>query len=96
MTQGKGLGMFNAAGAAAYILALLPPIAFLAIPAFVWRRGVLSLAFVALFLLVLALGLSVMLGSEPLKYAAGVMAFASMFFIWWLAIRNVLELLHEH
>jgi succinate-acetate transporter protein len=96
MTHGRGLGLFNPAGAAAYILALLPPIAFLAIPAFKWRRGVLSAAFVSLFLLVLALGLSVMLASAPLKYAAGVLAFASMFFIWWLAVRNVLELLHEH
>jgi succinate-acetate transporter protein len=96
MTHGRGLGLFNPAGAAAYILALLPPIAFLAIPAFKWRRGVLSAAFVSLFLLVLVLGLSVMLASAPLKYAAGVLAFASMFFIWWLAVRNVLELLHEH
>jgi succinate-acetate transporter protein len=96
MTHGRGLGLFNPAGAAAYILALLPPIAFLAIPALKWRRGVLSAAFVSLFLLVLALGLSVMLASAPLKYAAGVLAFASMFFIWWLAVRNVLELLHEH
>jgi succinate-acetate transporter protein len=96
MTQGRALGLFNPAGAAAYILGLLPPIAFLAIPAFVWRRGVLSAAFVSLFLLVLALGLSMMLGSATLKYTAGVLAFASMFFIWWLALRNVTELLHEH
>ncbi len=95
MTQGRALGMYNPAGAAAYVLGLLPPIAFLAIPAFKGRKGVLSAAFVSLFLLVLALGLSAALGSEPLKLGAGVMAFASMFFIWWLAVRNVMELLHE-
>lgn len=96
LTQGRTLGLVSPAGTATYLLALLPPIAFLAIPAFKWRRGVLSAAFVSLFLLVLALGLSVALASAALKYAAGAMAFASMFFIWWLAVRNVLELLHEH
>jgi succinate-acetate transporter protein len=95
LTQGKGLGHVNPAGTATYLLALLPPVAFLAIPAFKWRRGVLSAAFVSLFLLVLALGLSAALGSEPLKLAAGLFAFVAMFFIWWLAVRNVLELLHE-
>jgi succinate-acetate transporter protein len=95
MTHGRGLGMVNPAGSAAYVLALLPPIAFLAIPAFKWGRGVLSAAFVSLFLLVLALGLAVALGSGTLKYVAGGFAFVSMVFIWWLAVRNVLELLHE-
>lgn len=95
LTHGGGLGLVNPAGTAAYLLALLPPIAFLAIPAFKWRRGVLSAAFVSLFLLVLALGLSAALGSAPLKLAAGLLAFVAMFFIWWLAVRNVLELLHE-
>jgi succinate-acetate transporter protein len=95
LTHGRGLGLVSPGGTAAYLLALLPPIVFLAIPAFKWRRGVLAAAFVSLFLLVLALGLSVALASEALKHAAGAMAFASMFFIWWLAVRNVMELLHE-
>lgn len=96
LTQGRGLGLFNATGAAAYVLSLLVPIAILAIPAFKWRKGVLSAAFVSLFLLVLALGLSAALGSGPLKLAAGLLSFASMFFIFWLAVRNVMELLHAH
>ena len=95
MTQGRALGMFNPVGAAAYILALLPPIAFLAIPAIKWRRGVLTAAFASLFLLVLFLGLGVLRGSHSLLLVAGAFAYGSMFFIWWLAVRNVLELLHE-
>lgn len=99
-TQGKVLGLANPAGNAWYMFALLVPIAFLAIPAVKMGRTKLICAFVALFALVLALGLGFLLGpaavGKPYMVIAGWCAFISMFFIWWLMYDNIMELMHPH
>jgi len=100
MTQGKVLGIANPTGFGWYNLALLPPIAILAIPAFKMRKPKLIGAFVALFGLVLFFGVGFLLGpadaGKPWMGYAGWCSFASMFFIWWLMYDNVMELLHPH
>lgn len=96
LTQGRALGIYNEIAAGTYILCLLPPIVFLAIPAFKWRKYVLIGAFVALFALVLTLGIGVILANHGWLYFAGAMAYVSMFFIFWLALKNVMELLHQN
>lgn len=99
-THGKVLGMANPVGNAWYMFWLLPPIVFLAIPAVKMGRIKLICAFVALFALVLALGIGFLLGpaaaGKPWMVIAGGCAFVSMIFIWWLMYDNVMELMHPH
>jgi succinate-acetate transporter protein len=93
MTHGKTIGAFNGASAGWYMLAMEVPIAMLAIPAFVQKKGVLSAAFICLFALVFALGLGFILASTSWFFVSGICAFASAFFIWWLLWHNIHELL---
>ena len=99
-TQGKVLGIANPVGSAWYMFALLPPIAFLSIPAIMMRKIKLICAFVALFALVFALGLGFLMGpaaaGKPWMFIAGWCSYASMVFIWWLMYDNVMELMHPH
>jgi|GEM_PF-1064561 len=95
MTQGKAIGVFNGMSAGWYMLSIEPPIIMLAIPAFIQRKGVLSAAFVALFLLVLALGLGFMLNSSTWLYGAGLCAFVACICIWSLMWHHVQHLIDE-
>lgn len=96
LTQGKALGVYNGMSAGWYMLAIEPPIVMLAIPAFVQRKWVLSAAFAALFFLVFALGIGFIKGDHSWLFAAGVLAFTSAFFIWWLLWHNIHALISEH
>ena len=97
-TQGKALDLVNPISSAWYMFALLPPVAFLAIPAFKMRQPKLIGAFISLFALVLTLGFGFLLGpataGKPWMLGAGWCSFASMFFIWWAMYDNVMELIH--
>lgn len=96
MTHGKAIGVYNGMSAGWYMLAIEPPIVMLAIPAFVQRKAVLSAAFVALFILVFALGLGFIQGSSAWLLVAGICAFAASLFIWWLMWHHVHHLISEH
>jgi succinate-acetate transporter protein len=92
-TMGRILGLISPATLGTYFLVLLVPIAILAIPPFknhmVWPiRG----AFAALFLLVLFAGVEFITGIYPLGLIAGILAWISAFFIWVLAIEEVVEI----
>jgi succinate-acetate transporter protein len=95
LTQGRALGLFNEVAVATYVLCLEPPIILMAIPAIKARHGVVVGAFVGLFLLVLGLGLHAIIPGEELRYFTGAMAYVSAFFIWWLALRDVMKLGHH-
>jgi succinate-acetate transporter protein len=99
-TQGDVLGIANDVGKAWYMFALLPPIALLSIPAFKMRRVKLIGAFIALFVLVLFLGLGFNLGPAGAGHSsmviAGWFAWIAMIFIWWLMYDNIMELFHPH
>jgi succinate-acetate transporter protein len=92
LTQGRALNLFNEISAATYMFCLEPPIIFMAIPAIKARHGVVIGAFVGLFLLVLSLGLFNLEPSAGLRLATGIFAFISAFFIWWLALKDVMAL----
>lgn len=92
LTQGRALNLFNEVTAATYVLCLEPPIILMAIPAIKARHGVVIGAFVGLFLLILALGINDILHSTGLRFFAGAMSYISAFFIWWLALRDIMKL----
>jgi len=92
LTQGRALNLFNEISAATYMFCLEPPIIFMAIPAIKARHGVVIGAFVGLFLLVLGLGLNYLQPSDGMRYFTGAMAYLSAFFIWWLALKDVMKL----
>jgi succinate-acetate transporter protein len=94
MTQGKSLGVFNPASVGWYILAIEPPLVILAIPAVKFRKGILISAFLSLFVLVAFLGGGFILGNPGMEFIAGIFAFISAVFIWWLLWHNVHELMH--
>lgn len=89
MTHGKAIGVFNGASAGWYMLGIIPPVIMLAIPAFIQRNVVLSLAFVCLLALVISLGLGFINNSETYFFISGVSAFAASLFIWWLLWHNI-------
>lgn len=95
MTQGKAIGVFNGMSAGWYMLAIEPPLVMLAIPAIVQRKGVLCAAFLALFVLVLALGLGFAQASATWMLVAGISAFAASLFIWWLMWHHVHHLIAD-
>ena len=92
MTQGRMLHVYNEISVAVYILVLLPPIAFLAIPAFKMGKPKLIGTFVALFAMVFTLGIGYLIGSHEWKYVAGICSYISALFIWWLGVDNILGL----
>jgi succinate-acetate transporter protein len=95
MTQGKTLGVFNPISFGWYILAIEPPLVMLAIPAFKFRKNILICAFVSLFLLVAFMGAGLILGNQGMEFLAGIFAFISAVFIWWLLWHNIHELMHN-
>jgi succinate-acetate transporter protein len=95
MTQGKSLGVFNPTSFGWYILAIEPPLIMLAIPAFKFRKNILICAFVSLFILVAFLGAGFIAGNQVMEFIAGIFAFISAIFIWWLLWHNIHELMHQ-
>jgi succinate-acetate transporter protein len=94
MTQGKTLGVFNAQAMGWYILAILPPLVMLAMPAIRMKKKVLIAAFASLFFLVVFLGAGLILKNQGMEFVAGLLSFCSAIFIWWLLWHNIHELMH--
>jgi succinate-acetate transporter protein len=92
-TIGRTLGLVSPTTLGTYFLVLLVPIAILAIPPFKNHMGwPIRGAFAALFLLVLFAGVEFVIGIEILGLIAGILAWISAFFIWVLAIEEVVEI----
>ncbi|MBL4826172.1 MAG: hypothetical protein JKY66_00400 [Spongiibacteraceae bacterium] len=95
MTQGRSLGVFNGMSAGWYMLAIVPPVVMLAIPAFIEKKWILSTAFVVLLSLVLALGIGFITNSDTWLFSAGIFAFMAAFFIWWLLWHHIHALITD-
>lgn len=92
-TMGRLLGLVSPATMGTYFLVLLVPVAILAIPPFKNDLGwEIQGAFVTLFLLVLFAGAEFVVGMAILAQIAGILAWVSAFFIWTIAVEDVLEI----
>jgi succinate-acetate transporter protein len=92
-TMGRLLGLVSPATMGTYFLVLLIPVAILAIPPFKNHMGwPIRGAFAALFLLVLFAGAEFVVGMRTLGLIAGILAWVSAFFIWTIAVEDVLEI----
>lgn len=92
-TVGQMLGLVTPTAMGTYFLVLLVPIAILAIPPFRNHMGwPIRGAFAALFLLVLFAGAEFVSSMNLLGQIAGIVAWISAFFIWTIAVEDVVEI----
>jgi succinate-acetate transporter protein len=88
LTQGAANGLVNPQTEGAYVLLLIIPIAYMAIPAFVGRLPVFSLIFVALLAMFFFLGFGFYFEVRTLETIAGVLALVAALPLYYVSYQE--------
>ncbi|WP_316778140.1 GPR1/FUN34/YaaH family transporter [Streptomyces sasae] len=91
LTSGVGAPGFTPDAIAWYVLVMVVPTVYLAIPAFVYRNLPFMVAFTAITALILSLGFGTMVGSATLTRASGWLALLGAVAIWYVGAGDILR-----
>lgn len=88
---GERLGLLTPESIAWYSFALIGPVGFMAVPSFLHRNKPFMLGFVALFGVLLFLGLGELHESTVILQVAAILAWIAAVPIWFVAFRDVVQ-----